>query len=49
MSNAESHVYHPLFCQSSLLIEITEVVLIDVLFVANDVDVGSIGAVTPTL
>ena len=49
MYNAKSHVYHPLFCQSDLLIEITEVVLINVTFVANDVDVGSIGAVTPEL
>jgi len=48
-SNARSHVYHPLLCQSSLLIEILVVLLIDVLSVANDVDVGSTGAVTPTL
>ena len=49
MSNAESHVYQFAAIQSSLLIEITEVVLINVTFVANDVDVGSIGAVTPEL
>jgi len=49
VSNARSHVYHPLFCQSSLLIEITEVVLIDVLFVSNCVDVGSTGAFNPAL
>ena len=49
MFNDESHVYHPLLCQSSLLIEIMVVLLIDVLSVANDVDVGSTGAVTPTL
>ena len=49
VSNAESHVYQFTDVQSSLLIEITEVVIIVPASVANDVDVGSLGEVTPTL